>query len=101
MCSTGLNDATPRGIYLDGFPANIWHEFGQFSNTWARYSYEIEGNIMFHSVLFSEPDAGKMYVDTKQMLGQKASHGCIRLAVEDAKWIFENCKKGTLVIVIY
>ena len=101
VCSTGLNDATPRGIYLDGFPANIWHEFGQFSNTWARYSYEIEGNIMFHSVLFSEPDAGKMYVDTKQMLGQKASHGCIRLAVEDAKWIFENCKKGTLVIVIY
>ena len=28
-------------------------------------------------------------------LGQTASHGCIRLSVGDAKWIYDNCALGT------
>lgn len=30
-------------------------------------------------------------------LGTKASLGCIRLTVKDAKWIYDNCVKGTKV----
>lgn len=30
-------------------------------------------------------------------LGTKASLGCIRLKVEDAKWIYDNCIPGTKV----
>lgn len=30
-------------------------------------------------------------------LGQEASLGCVRLKVEDAKWIFDNCYEGTMV----
>ncbi len=30
-------------------------------------------------------------------LGTYASAGCVRLTVEDAKWIFDNCRNGTLV----
>ncbi len=30
-------------------------------------------------------------------LGTKASLGCIRLKVEDAKWIYDNCVSGTKV----
>ena len=29
--------------------------------------------------------------------GEMASMGCIRLTVEDAKWIYENCEAGTVV----
>lgn len=29
--------------------------------------------------------------------GTSASAGCIRLTVEDAKWIYDNCKAGTTV----
>lgn len=29
--------------------------------------------------------------------GTSASAGCIRLTVEDAKWIYDNCKSGTTV----
>jgi len=29
--------------------------------------------------------------------GTSASMGCIRLTVEDAKWIYDNCKSGTTV----
>ena len=30
-------------------------------------------------------------------LGTAASMGCVRLPVEDAKWIFDNCPSGTTV----
>lgn len=28
-----------------------------------------------------------------------ASHGCVRLLVSDAKWIYDNCKEGTIITV--
>ncbi len=100
VCSTGLHDATPRGIYLDGFPCNKWHYFKKYS-CWAQYSYEIEGDIMFHSVLYSEQDENSLRTGSVNALGSRASHGCIRLEVEAAQWLYENCKRGSLVIVIY
>ena len=33
--------------------------------------------------------------------GRPASHGCIRLKVADAKWLFTHCERGSLAIVIY
>ena len=32
-------------------------------------------------------------------LGNLASHGCVRLAVNDAKWIYDNCVSGTTVTI--
>lgn len=98
-CSTGLGNSTPRGIFLDGYPANRWHYFKKFE-CWAQYSFEIEGNILFHSVLYSDKDTSTLRKGSVYALGSKASHGCIRLSVKNAKWLFEHCKKGSLVIVI-
>ena len=100
VCSTGLKDSTPRGIFLDGFPCNRWHYFEKF-NCWAQYSYDIEGDIMFHSVLYSADDESTLRVGSVNALGSRASHGCIRLEVQDAKWLYEHCKKGTVIILIY
>ena len=100
ICSTGLGGTTPRGIFLNGYPANRWHHFEKY-NCWAQYSFEIEGNIMFHSVIYSSNDTDSLREGSVYALGSKASHGCIRLRVQDAKWLFENCKRGSLVIVIY
>lgn len=100
ICSTGLGNSTPRGIFLDGFPVNRWHHFEKF-DCWAQYSFVIEGDIMFHSVLFSEDDPETLRENSYYALGQKASHGCIRLKVGDARWLFNHCKRGTLAIVIY
>ena len=99
-CSTGLGNSTPRGIFLDAYPANTWHYFEKF-NCWAKYSFEVEGNIMIHSVLFDDNDSSTLRENSLYALGQKASHGCIRLKVSDAYWLFSHCKRGTLVIVIY
>ena len=32
-------------------------------------------------------------------LGQAASHGCVRLCVADARWIYYNCPIGTKVVI--
>ena len=98
-CSTGLHDSTPRGIFLEGFPVNRWHYFEKF-NCWAQYSYEITGDIMFHSVIYGSNSESSLRRNSVYALGNPASHGCIRLSVEDAKWLFEHCKKGKAVIVI-
>ncbi|MDO4867840.1 MAG: peptidoglycan-binding protein [Clostridia bacterium] len=100
VCSTGLGNTTPRGIFLDGFPVNRWHYFSKF-HCWAQYSFVVEGDIMFHSVLYSDQDTSTLRTGSLYALGSKASHGCIRLKVEDAKWLFTNCKRGSLVILIY
>jgi lipoprotein-anchoring transpeptidase ErfK/SrfK len=34
-----------------------------------------------------------------QKLGSKASHGCIRLALPDAKWIYQNIRVGSRVVI--
>ncbi|CCU56791.1 ErfK/YbiS/YcfS/YnhG superfamily [Bacillus subtilis E1] len=34
-----------------------------------------------------------------EKLGTKASHGCIRLTIPDAKWIYENIPEHTKVVI--
>lgn len=99
ICSTGLGNSTPLGVFTDTTPINRWHWFEKFK-CWAQYSYRITGNILFHSVLYDEADTATLRVNSVYALGSKASHGCVRLQVEDAKWIFENCRKGTIVRIV-
>ena len=98
-CSTGLHDSTPHGIFLDGHPLNRWHYFKKFY-CWAQYSFEIEGDILFHSVIYSSDNEHSLRSGSLYALGNPASHGCVRLQVEDAKWLFEHCKRGENVIII-
>lgn len=100
ICSTGVRDSTPRGIFLNGFPVNRWHHFVKF-DCWAQYSFLIENDIMFHSVLYDRDDPETLRENSLYALGSKASHGCIRLKVSDARWLFNHCKRGTLAIIIY
>ena len=79
-------------------PAGRWYYFKKF-NCWAQYGYRIDGPILFHSVLYSEKDESTLRKGSVYALGSRASHGCIRLKVEDAKWIYNNCPAGTTVVV--
>ena len=99
-CSTGLHNSTPRGIFLDGHPVNRWHHFEKF-NCWAQYSFVVTGDIMFHSVIYSSNNEHSLRSGSLYALGNPASHGCIRLTVEDSKWLYEHCKRGTVAIIIY
>lgn len=98
-CSTGRNATpTPTGTFQSTTgPGARWHYFKKF-DCWAQYAYYIEGDIMFHSVLYNQ-QGGAVTQSSVNNLGRKASHGCVRLSVEDAKWIYQNCPKATKVIV--
>lgn len=98
-CSTGKNSTpTPKGTFKNSTgPGARWHYFKKF-DCWAQYAYYIQGDIMFHSVLYNEK-GGPVTRSSVNNLGRKASHGCVRLSVEDAKWIWNNCPRNTTIIV--
>ena len=98
-CSTGKDATpTPTGTYQSTTgPGARWHYFKKYQ-CWAQYAYYIEGDIMFHSVLYNEK-GGPVTQSSVNNLGRKASHGCVRLSVEDAKWIYQNCPVQTKIIV--
>lgn len=97
-CSTGRKGSpTPTGTFTDTAPGARWHFFKKF-NCWAQYAFYIQGDIMFHSVLYNQKE-GRVTQSSVNHLGSRASHGCVRLSVEDAKWIWNNCPANTTVIV--
>lgn len=99
VCSTGLNATpTPKGTFTNTTPVVRWGYFPKF-DCWAQYLYRINGSILFHSVLYDSADESTLRWGSVQKLGSKASHGCVRLSVEDAKWIYNNCPAGTTIIV--
>ncbi|MBO4298812.1 MAG: murein L,D-transpeptidase [Clostridia bacterium] len=100
ICSTGVGGTTPRGVFVSPGHRDLrWHYFAEF-NCWAQYAFVIKDSILFHSVIYSRADESSVRQITVRQLGHKASHGCVRLMVEDAKWIYENCHRGQ-VIEIY
>lgn len=100
ICSTGYGTTTPKGVFVSpGQRDARWHFFAQF-NCWAQYAFIITGDILFHSVIYSSPNESSLRTSTLRNLGHRASHGCVRLKVEDARWIYEHCSSGQ-VIEIY
>ena len=98
-CSTGRKGSpTPTGTFQESTgPGARWHYFKKFG-CWAQYAYYIQGDIMFHSVLYNQKE-GKVTRSSVNNLGSRASHGCVRLSVEDAKWIWNNCPENTKVVI--
>lgn len=94
VCSTGV--ATPKsGVY--SIPAR-WEWLRLKGYVWGHYSTQITGNILFHSVPYlRKGDPASLEYWEYDKLGTYASAGCIRLMVKDAKWIYNNCAKGTKV----
>ena len=98
-CSTGLRATpTPTGEFTHTGPGQRWHYFTKWK-CWAQYAYYIEGDILFHSVLYNSNSEDSLMKGSVWALGSRASHGCVRLSVEDAKWIWTNCPGGTHVII--
>ena len=58
------------------------------------YYSQFYGDYLFHSVIC---DKDGNVIDGR--LGCAVSHGCVRLAKENAKWIYDNIPSGTTVVV--
>ena len=68
-------------------------------NVYGQYATRITGHILFHSVPYAEKSKDSLKYAAYNKLGKAASAGCIRLSVIDAKWIYDNCPKGTTVVI--
>lgn len=95
VCSVGREGhKTPMGIYKVGDRARWCY---LVNATWGQYATRINGPIMFHSVPYETNSNDTLEYEEYNKLGEAASLGCIRLNVENAKWIFDNCGSGTMV----
>lgn len=68
--------------------------FGEEKGYSCWYWTQFYGNYLFHSVLYN-PHSQSSIQDGR--LGINASHGCVRLALSNAKWINRNIPSGTKV----
>lgn len=99
ICSTGTK-STPSDVgdwVLNGRTAR-WCYFPKWGSH-AQYWTRINSSIAFHSVIYNSVDTMDLSIKSYRALGNRASHGCIRLLVSDAKWIYDNIEEGTVVTI--
>jgi hypothetical protein len=95
-CSVGLYGRTPTGTFTLSNQYR-WHELN--GKVYGQYCSRITGGVLFHSVFYHNTTPSTLYYNAYNNLGSAASHGCVRLNVADAKWIYDNCKSGTKVTI--
>lgn len=108
--STGLNTSsqpyneTPAGEFIT---VSRVGDFKAGSSTIGRYAIRINGGTLLHEVLHDVGADGKTRIYTKYepKLGQKASHGCIRIPRRENEqghnmaWLWNNLELGTKVFI--
>lgn len=101
LTSSGMNDCTPNGTFYLTEKGRLsergeWTWFDQY-NCYVKYATRIYRGYMFHSLPFDEKDESTMQEQPAREFGLPTSHGCMRLRVDDARFIAKNCLQGTLV----
>lgn len=97
-CSVGTGTKTPVGTFSI-LTKDSWHTL--MGPVYAPYCSKVTSDgIWFHPVwYYQNGNRASQSAQSYNLLGTKASHGCIRLTLIDAKWIYENCPVGTKVII--
>lgn len=92
-CSSGkASTPTIKGSYTVGAKGNY---FIADSGARCKYYTQISGNYLFHSILYD--NKGEKIIDGR--LGIPLSHGCVRLALENAKYIYDTIPSGSLIYI--
>lgn len=96
LCSTGLTGYdTPKGTYKVSSRGKSFYSTKYAEG--AYYWVSFYGNYLFHSIPFDKDK--HLELSEAEKLGQPASHGCVRLPVDAAKWIYDNIPDGTSVLI--
>ncbi len=88
---------TPLGEYTTN--EKIEYSFIPRFDMGAYYWVRFYGAYLFHSVPFDEE--GNMILEEYEKLGNPASHGCIRLKMDEARWLYDNLPLGVRVLIYY
>jgi len=100
-CSTGLlgdqDNETPLGIFFIQVKGERF--FSDKYGQGAKYYIKFFSNYLFHSIPIDKN--GNIIEEEEKKLGEPASHGCIRLSMDDIKWMYSNIPEGTKVNIHY
>lgn len=98
-CSVGLPQTpTYTGNYTVGAKYR-WKTL--MGPSWGQYATTVSGQpgVYFHSVAGANKTSYNLSPVEYNKLGSAASHGCIRLNVRDAKWIYDNVPAGSSIYI--
>lgn len=77
-----------------------WHQL--MGPTYGQFCTRIDRGMLFHSVIYRSPNKYSLIARQYNKLGITASHGCVRLAVVDAKRIYDDVRRlGKVGLTIY
>jgi len=95
ICSAGKQSTpTKKGTYKL-VKVERWHRLN--GNVYGQYCCRITQHYLIHSVFYSQNHNPKtLNVREYNKLGNNASHGCVRVCVADAKWIYEQVDRITV-----
>ena len=95
-CTVGKSSTpTRQGTFKMLSTKNRFAHFNVGGN--AQYWSLITSATYFHSILYDAIDANTWTRSSWENLGKAVSHGCVRLPVPDARWIYYNAAPGTVV----
>ena len=91
LTSSGMNNSTPLGTFylMENGRASErgeWTWFQQY-HCFVKFATRIYKGYMFHSLPFAKKDESTMLADAVEEFGTPTSHGCMRLRVDDARFI--------------
>ena len=94
-CSVGVDGSTPTGTFTL-YDHLRWHEL--MGPAWGQWCCHFASSYLFHSIPYDRPnDPNSIEIDAYNKLGTAASHGCVRLAAVDAKYIYDHIPSGSKV----
>ncbi|MSO15506.1 MAG: murein L,D-transpeptidase [Ilumatobacteraceae bacterium] len=101
--STGVDDQTPVGtfkVFSQSAQAFYTPDPSERMRWMTRFTKGRQGgNIGFHGIPYKVTKTGEIPFFTPLGVAP-SSHGCIRMRVADAKWLFHNMDIGTVVSVV-
>ena len=95
VCSCGKSGSPTKTGTFQTTDKYVWRALN--GGVYGQYATRITGSYLFHSVPYYAQDKSTLETAEYNKLGSRASAGCVRLCVRDAKWIYDNCAKGTIV----
>ncbi len=94
-CSTGTSsNSTPLGEYKTTMRTRYFDSFGY--RCWYATGF-IGGEYLFHSSPYILEDKPNRIADST--MGVPSSHGCIRMTLDDALYIYDNIPIGSKVVI--
>lgn len=93
-CSDGkASTPTVEGVFRVGSRGHHFYSGDAICYWWTQFY----GDYLFHSVLYNRYNGSLM----DGRLGMGLSHGCVRLDINNAKWIYDTIPSGTTVVVYH